>query len=62
MGLPDVKSLWKTFSGLPFGKRIFSWLFSLYAPYFLTIRPLVEDMKPGYGKSHRAHSILLMAI
>jgi hypothetical protein len=62
MGLPDVKSLWKTFSGLPFGKRIFSWLFSLYAPYFLTIRPLVEDMKPGYGKVHPRYRILLMSI
>lgn len=33
----------------PFGKRIFSMGFSFAAPYFLSIWPLVENLKPGHA-------------
>jgi acyl-coenzyme A thioesterase PaaI-like protein len=49
MGLPNVPAMWKNLSGYPFGRQIFSWAFSLYAPYFLTIRPTVIDLKPGFA-------------
>ena len=31
----------------PFGKRIFSIAFSLFAPYFTTIAPMVSHLAPG---------------
>lgn len=33
---------------LPFGKVVFSKLVCLKAPYFGTIKPLFQDLKPGY--------------
>ncbi|RTE87746.1 MULTISPECIES: hotdog fold domain-containing protein [Gammaproteobacteria] len=33
---------------LPFGKYIFSKLFASKAPYFKTIKPVIEQMRPGY--------------
>lgn len=33
---------------LPYGKRIFSKLVCLKAPYFSTIKPLFKELKPGY--------------
>ncbi len=33
---------------LPAGKRIFSKLICLKAPYFNTIKPLFKELKPGY--------------
>lgn len=33
----------------PFGKTLFSYIFGFKAPYFLTIRATVDDLKPGHG-------------
>ncbi|TKB44703.1 hotdog fold domain-containing protein [Thalassotalea mangrovi] len=40
----DVYNKWSKFS---FGKRLFSWFFAQWAPYFKTIKPLVLDLEPG---------------
>lgn len=34
----------------PFGRRIFSYLVARTAPYFKTIRPQVEEIRPNYIK------------
>jgi hypothetical protein len=49
MSLGNVVKMYKTISEYPFGKTIFSYVFSFQAPYFLNIRPYVEDLKPGLG-------------
>ena len=36
-------------SKYPFGKAIFSFLYSTHVPYFLTISPMVQEMKPGHA-------------
>lgn len=41
--------LYNKLSPLPMGKSIFSILFSMKAPYFLTIFPHVEDLKRGHA-------------
>ena len=46
----NVLKLYNQFKAWPFGKTIFSYLFAIWAPYFLTIRPYVEDLRPGFGK------------
>jgi hypothetical protein len=46
----NVLKIYNTMVKYPFGKSIFSLLFGIYAPYFLTIRPYVNDLKPGFGK------------
>lgn len=43
----NLLKTYQRLSGLPGGKTIFSWLFSLNAPYFGTIRPLVQELSPG---------------
>eukprot|EP01032_Pedospumella_encystans_P021509 gene21509-24396_t len=45
----NVAKLYNTFLKYPFGKQAFSLAFSLFAPYFLTIRPSVNDLKPGFS-------------
>ena len=47
MNFEKVMGLWKTMKTYPFGKSLFSYMFSLNAPYFLSIRPLVQDVAPG---------------
>lgn len=49
--LPNVLGMYKKLTNYPGGKWLFSMAFSVYAPYFLTIRPYVNDLKPGFGKS-----------
>lgn len=34
----------------PFGKRLFSYKVARSAPYFTTIKPLIEDIQTGYSK------------
>lgn len=34
----------------PFGKRLFSWAFCRKAPYFASIRPTVEVLRPNYSE------------
>lgn len=46
----SVLKIYHTLSRLPLGKRIFSRLVCLKAPYFATIRPLITDLEPGRGR------------
>lgn len=55
MSLTSVSKLYNAFTKYPFGKTAFSYLFSFYAPYFLTIRPSVNEMKPGFCKYAYKH-------
>ena len=48
--MPAVLDLWKKTSALPQGKRIFSILFSQKAPYFATIRPRFQEIRPNYAE------------
>lgn len=40
--------LYKKMLKWPFGKKIFSIYASRMAPYFSSVHPLIEDLKPGY--------------
>ncbi len=42
--------LYKRITSLPAGKRIFSLLYSLKAPYFATVRPQVREMRENYAE------------
>jgi hypothetical protein len=46
----QVLKVYNTLAQYPGGKKIFSMMFAFKAPYFRTISPLVEDLKPGYGE------------
>jgi uncharacterized protein (TIGR00369 family) len=41
---------WQRFEKLPFGKRIFSRIVSWKAPYFASIAPRFEELRPGYAR------------
>jgi acyl-coenzyme A thioesterase PaaI-like protein len=43
----SVVSAWNRLAPLPLGRRLFSRIVCWKAPYFATIRPLVEELKPG---------------
>lgn len=43
-----VLKLNKTFSKFPFGKQMFSYAVARMAPYFLTIKPTIESIRPNY--------------
>ena len=47
--MPDTYALYRRAAARPLGKRAFSVLFSLKAPYFRTVRPQVREVRP-----HRA--------
>jgi acyl-coenzyme A thioesterase PaaI-like protein len=49
MAFGNVLGMYNKMANLPFGKTMFSYLFGVKAPYFLTIRAVVADLKPGYG-------------
>lgn len=53
-----MSSLYNKLVKYPFGREIFSFLFCTQAPYFLGIRPLVQDMKPGFGTTFFIHMAL----
>ena len=40
--------IWQRFAGAPGGKWAFSKLVCMKAPYFSSIQPLFEEIKPGY--------------
>lgn len=42
--------LYQRIAKLPAGKRIFSLLYSVKAPYFATVRPLVREVRPNYAE------------
>ncbi len=44
---PSVLNLYDGFSRLPGGRGLFSRLICFRAPYFSTIQPRVEELKPG---------------
>lgn len=48
--MSQILDLWKKTSALPQGKRIFSILFSQKAPYFATIRPRFQEIRPNYAE------------
>lgn len=41
---------WQRFEKLPFGKALFSRLISWKAPYFASIAPHFEELRPGYAR------------
>jgi acyl-coenzyme A thioesterase PaaI-like protein len=40
--------LYQRFVGLPFGKALFSRVFARKAPYFATISPHIEELRPNF--------------
>ena len=50
MSFGNVLKTWKQLENIPFGKSVFSLFFSVQAPYFMTIRPNVLELKPGFAK------------
>lgn len=45
-----VLKLYNKAKKYPFGKRIFSYMVSRAAPYFTTIRPQIEELRPNFIK------------
>ena len=45
-----VMSLYERTTRLPQGRRVFSLLFSLKAPYFATVRPRFAALRPDYAE------------
>ncbi len=45
-----VLSLWTSLSGKPLGKVLFSKLICWKAPYFGTIAPRFEELRPGFAR------------
>lgn len=43
-----VLKLYNKVQRYPFGKRIFSYMVSRKAPYFTTIRPQIEELRPNF--------------
>ena len=50
MPFGNLAKTYEKITKYPFGKAAFSYMFSFYAPYFLSIKPMVNDMKPGFGE------------
>lgn len=50
MSLSPLKKAWSVLSPLPFGKTIFSVAIGVFVPYTGTIRPRVEELRPGYAR------------
>ena len=45
-----VLAIWKRCEAVPFGKALFSRLVCWKAPYFGSIHPRFEDLRPGYAR------------
>ncbi len=43
-----VLKIQQKFAGKPFGKKLFSYVVARMAPYFLTIKPHVEELRHNY--------------
>jgi acyl-coenzyme A thioesterase PaaI-like protein len=48
--MPSTLDLYKKLTALPQGKRLFSIAFSQKAPYFASIHPHVQEMRPHLGQ------------
>ena len=48
--MSDTYALYRREATRPFGKRAFSLLFSLKAPYFRTVRPQVRELRPHHAE------------
>ncbi|HSF98606.1 MAG TPA: hotdog fold domain-containing protein [Ornithinibacter sp.] len=48
--MPDTYALYRRAATRPLGRRAFSVLFSLKAPYFRTVRPQVRDVRPHHAE------------
>ena len=46
--MSQALKIWKSLENKPAGKYLFSKLLCLKAPYFGSISPLFEDLKPEY--------------
>jgi acyl-coenzyme A thioesterase PaaI-like protein len=46
--MTKILTLWNKTSALPMGKQAFSVAFSQKAPYFATIRPTFQEVRPNY--------------
>ena len=47
---PRLRSQWAALKGMPGGKWLFSRLLGFSVPYTGTIRPLVQELRPGYAR------------
>lgn len=47
---PRLRSQWAALKGIPGGKWLFSRLLGFSVPYTGTIRPLVQELRPGYAR------------
>lgn len=50
MARPHILKLYDKWTKYSFGKRLFSWFFARWAPYFKTVKPLVTELRPGYAE------------
>jgi acyl-coenzyme A thioesterase PaaI-like protein len=48
--MPQVLELYRQADRLPHGRRIFSLLFCLKAPYFGTVRPRFTELRPNHAE------------
>jgi acyl-coenzyme A thioesterase PaaI-like protein len=46
----NILKMYEKLKGLPAGNRLFSIAVCRTAPYFSSISPLVEDLRPGYAR------------
>jgi len=46
--MSTILTLWNKASAVPMGKKAFSVAFSQKAPYFATIRPLFQEIRPNH--------------
>jgi acyl-coenzyme A thioesterase PaaI-like protein len=48
--MPPTQDLYTKLTALPLGHRLFSWGFGRKAPYFASIHPRVQAMRPHFGQ------------
>ncbi len=46
----NLAQLWRVVEAFPGGSRLFSFALGVAAPYTGSIRPLVEELRPGYAR------------
>lgn len=46
----NALGVWRRFESMPFGKTFFSRFLCFKAPYFATIAPRFEELRPGYAR------------